>query len=156
MSWAEIKKAINSTLGTNTFKPLDKMISEISDYTKNVRALVRSDDEYYNVCNDETLNPNHEASFFIARIPQTKGSFRIKMSCDSNTVQKKIIIYHGYDEGYLKREEIIISAYTTEITHDVFFTENAPISIHTSDTFGGCTFSICAKEVNLNGFEKFE
>ena len=27
MSWAEIKHALNSTLGTDDFKPLDKMIS---------------------------------------------------------------------------------------------------------------------------------
>lgn len=156
MWWAEIKKAINSTLGTSNFKPLDKMISEFANYTKKVKALVRSDDEYYNVCMNTTLNPESEKGFFIARVPQTKGSFRIKMTCQSHSIEKKIVIYHGYEEGYMKKEEIIIPAYTPEMTYDVFFTEDTGISIHTNDKFSDCSFSICAKEVNLNGFEKFE
>lgn len=35
MSWSKIKKAINSSLGTSNFKPLDKIIIEAFNYIKN-------------------------------------------------------------------------------------------------------------------------
>lgn len=156
MSWAEIKKAINSTLGTKNFKSLDRMITEFTQSTKEVKALARSDDEYYNVCHERTVNELGESNFFIAYIPVDEGSFRLKMSFKSDTDNREIIILHGYPEGFMKREKITIPYYTSELSYDVFIDSDVQINIYTSDVFSNCTMSICAKEVNLNGFEKFK
>ena len=47
MSWAETKSAINSTVGTEKFKPLDKIVEDLILKTANTQAITITQDGHY-------------------------------------------------------------------------------------------------------------
>lgn len=47
MSWAETKSAINSTVGTDKFKPLDKIVEDLILKTANTQAITIDKNGYY-------------------------------------------------------------------------------------------------------------
>ena len=47
MSWAETKSAINSTVGTGNFKPLDKIVEDLISKAANTQAITINKNGYY-------------------------------------------------------------------------------------------------------------
>ena len=72
--WAGIKHALNSTLGTKDFKPLDKIIS--NDF-KNQWSMYASDDIYYPLSNLTGAVYRGESEWFY--YPQ-----KFKMNCNGS------------------------------------------------------------------------
>ena len=66
--WAGIKHALNSTLGTEDFIPLDKLI-------KGQRTLAASDATIAVLVNSTTAITNQEVKYSF--VPKTKGAVRI-------------------------------------------------------------------------------
>ena len=47
MSWAETKSAINSTVGTEKFKPLDKIVEDLISKVTKTQAITINENGYY-------------------------------------------------------------------------------------------------------------
>lgn len=108
MSWAEIKYAINSTLGTNKFKPLNELI--ISEG----KQLVASDTDFLRI--DKTAdvggvgvtnaNPSPEVTIVTIK-PVVGGSVRMSVNLDlyksATTSSRYTVAYvHVYINGVKK------------------------------------------------------
>lgn len=92
MSWAEIKHAINSSLGTDDFKPLNELIN-------GTKGLVASDNLYMNLVTSNisvssrdtytipiNVNINWNGSFRLSGVFYTNTNYRGKLEVYKNNV----------------------------------------------------------------------
>ena len=90
--WAEIKHAINSTIGTNKFKPLNEIIHDL--YWEG-RELVVSDELYKRLWSGTQAFPvsssNQQADMSIIKFT-TDGSISIRGTFNNNKAYLKISI----------------------------------------------------------------
>ena len=82
--WTEIKKALNSSLGTSKFEPLDKKLSKSAE--KQILSYSDSPEDLYAVLATDLPTPNTDTEIFFEKITMKNGgSFAIKKS-DSGDV----------------------------------------------------------------------
>lgn len=91
--WKEIKRAINSTLGTSDFKPLDQIITD-------GKGLVASDNLYYQL-NSATMSSEGSATRTInTATMHASGSMRAKAKASMYGTYSMISLY-VYKNGTL-------------------------------------------------------
>lgn len=143
--WAGIKHAINSTLGTDKFKPLDKLID---DSIKGTRTLAASDAVL------KVLHGGSEVEDFTKTFAvNTTGSIRIKVSgrMSNNTSAFQVYITLESTSGAVVASQNISNA-TGTVTIDVpiskdtytLMVEKTPGGISGSPTPKISNVSICA------------
>lgn len=118
--WAGIKHAINSTLGTDEFKPLDKLID---DSIKGTRTLAASDAVL------KVLHGGSEVEEFTKTFTvNTTGSIRIKVSgrMSNNTYAFRVFITLETTSGVVVASQIISDPTNTgTVTIDVPISKDA-------------------------------
>ena len=155
--WAGIKYAINSTLGTNDFKPLDKLLN---DLVVEQSMIVASDDLYENF------------SSLKVTLPKTDGTTTTSAS-SVHPVKLKIKIYgtlrlkgdvartsqaSGYFHVYKNNEEVYTwrSLYSDSNTSESI---SVDISVEPGDlitfSLGGTNYSTRAGNVTIQNFAAY-
>lgn len=94
MGWVEIKHAVNSTLGTSDFKPLDKLIE---DYFASQYTMIESDDLYFKFAKETlpTFTANTETEINTKFKATRNGNMKIGVDFDlvlnatNNTIRVK-------------------------------------------------------------------
>ena len=72
MSWAETKSAINSTVGTEKFKPLDKIVEDIILKVANTQAITITQDGHY-LPNKDSIGFSSVEVSVLATLPNASG-----------------------------------------------------------------------------------
>ena len=151
--WAGIKKALNSTLGTSEFKPLDQLIAE-------ERNLVASDNLYrYLYAGEITKYADTTELTAFSFQSNRKGSIRLKFNakCQSSAGQKSIRIYRN---NYKVSNDITIpTAFTeTDTSIDISVGKGDVITIKAYYSVANASLPItirnariCANELNISG-----
>lgn len=120
MSWGEIKLSINSTLGTNDFKPLDKLIDDYATLVK-LRFVVR---------NYATAN---------YRVPIQGSKFRMNFSGEVG-IQSPTVIINGIEKNGTQTTAggapNYFYAYNVEAGDIVEVTGKTVVDIYAKPTFG--------------------
>lgn len=157
--WAGIKHALNSTLGTDDFIPLDKMIS-------NQMRMVESD-EVYSYLESFTIEQKgyaEEEKFvnYPAKIKMTRyGKAYLKATIDRNTVDAniKFRIFKNNELIYTFEKRWDSSGNTFEISQKIDFVPNDVFSfdmctrnLEDSDTR---TSTLTVKNFTINGTMKY-
>lgn len=123
MSWSKIKKAINSTLGTSDFKPLDKIISEAFEFIKTklsklTNSLTSGENEFKvkrsKECDfadkaSQTAIPNISVSF-IADADGTDITIPISIPCEKAGIYA---ITWAHFDGPNNRGQKVLEFYET-------------------------------------------
>lgn len=151
--WAGIKHALNSTLGTSNFKPLDQLIAEERD-------LVASDNlyKYFHVGSKDTVTVANNDIEVFNFVSKRNGSIRIKSQAitttSGNNVQFRI-----YEDNVLLYEE---SFFTTlkDISTDIQINKekNYKIALYSKSQQKArlTNTRICANELDISGIEIME
>lgn len=147
--WAGIKKALNSTLGTSEFKPLDQLIAEGRD-------LVASDNLFRYLYAGEYNTGSVEEKTIFKFKTNRDGSFRLKFNSKS--------AYNGYDrnlEVYRDGERVYQfqppqNYEDVETTVDIQCYKGAEFEIKVGTNGSTASFSvkdmrICASELDITG-----
>ena len=94
--WGEIKKSLNSTVGTEKFEPLDKIVSE--EKFKNIALVYSSGEDYilHSFFEEQINSPNNQDVFLEKKIRMKIGGTLGVVGLGSNfnlIVQKNGIEY---------------------------------------------------------------
>lgn len=152
MGWAKIKKAINSTLGTGEFQPLDEIILG----TKGLKA---SDNFYTQIYQGDAIRGSAEPNSKIMPVTlkmNWQGSFRLKVtsykanSGGNFSVLINDVISTGFDSTYSSFGDTFI---------DVSFNKGDIIKFKLTGTGNGFIYvnqiSMYADVVDLSAFEMY-
>jgi hypothetical protein len=118
--WKEIKYALNSSLGTPSFKPLDIIVKESGKNGKKLIAPSDPQDNIYYYCWFEDRVSNGEEKFF-------EKQFKMKASGGCKIWASGKGTFKVYKNGNLYKSEVLKSPTTVDILVD--FAENDVISI---------------------------
>lgn len=119
MSWAMIKKALNSSLGRQDFMPLNEQINSL-------KALYASDEVYH-------TQPITGISFELARDDSATVPFSIKMMCDGTAYFKLT-----YDFDVSRAFNVLLNVYKNSEFIDSFridMQKSSLISYKNGDVF---------------------
>lgn len=141
MGWAKIKKAINSTLGTSEFKPLDEII-------KGQKSLLVSDNLYYSfptlTFENVTSGENNRVVKDVMKF-KCPGSCRIEIGSFSldatSTSQVNAIVYING----INRCSLWGSTLSTELT----FNEGDILSIGLSQIINGEKYTATVNNMKI-------
>lgn len=117
MSWAEIKNAVNSTVGTNNFKPLNEIIRGNWNLIESDKVYISEVPEY--TSSSETYNISNSFRF---KAPGT-AKIRLKASYESNTTYNFEIYKNGAIYKTISQSGND-TAYKTTIQGTISFVEN--------------------------------
>lgn len=143
MIWAEIKKALNSTLGTNNFKSLDEII-------KGEKVFAPSNAEYISlISNSYSVNVGEELTLPVSFTPQIDGKIRLKLrvNCQTVTTVGKFLV---------NSEEVKVfngNSYKSENNIDIDVVAGTTYTFgikSTSGTFTIETLNICCTIIDLS------
>lgn len=143
--WTGIKRALNSTLGTANFKPLDKWITEQT-------RMIVSDDVYENLADfvlsaeaHSTVQGYHPAKLKMSRV----GTFRVSGKTSLlNHEDLKFIVYKNGSEYYSAIMSGDVSAYPS-INVDVPFLVGDEIAFY----FGFTNYTNIKRNFVLSEFQ---
>lgn len=150
--WAGIKHALNSTLGTEDFKPLDKFIIE-------QKKLVASDDIYLELEDfsvSTVYNGNQVSAYYPKKIKMIgDGSMRIKgvLTPSSNsTARRSIVVYLNEQEVYFA-EWGPSSTTTQAFQKDISYKNKDVISflINVANTVSSSNVTATVENFSING-----
>ena len=122
--WKEIKYALNSSLGTPSFKPLDIIVKESEKNGKRLIAPSNPQDNIYYYCWNGNRVSNEEEKFF-------EKQFKMKASGGCKICAAGYGTFNIYKNGNLYKSEVlgISGAKPTAVDILVDFAENDVISI---------------------------
>lgn len=122
--WKEIKYALNSSLGTPSFKPLDIIVKESEKNGKRLIAPSNPQDNIYYYCWLEDRVSNKEEKFF-------EKQFKMKASGGCKIRASGIGTFKVYKNGNLYKSEVLETPTGRPTTVDILvdFAENDVISI---------------------------
>ena len=92
MSWAETKSAINSTVGTEKFKPLDKIVEDIVLKVANAQAITINENGYYLPNEDSIGFSSVEVS---VKLPTGLSAIATGSFKPSSNITSTLAIEHG-------------------------------------------------------------
>lgn len=118
--WTEIKYALNSTLGTDKFQPLDKLLY-------NGKSLVASENLYMILFESEEYEEN--TNIILPKKIKTKssGSFRVNTKI-AGPYPGRRTYFRIYINGILLKEEYQTGSDYEEVTYDVIYLAGDEIS----------------------------
>lgn len=119
MSWAEIKNAVNSTVGTNNFKPLNEIIRGNWNLIESDKVYISEVPEYTSSSSSETYNISNSFRF---KAPGT-ANIRLRASYESTTTYNFEIYKNGTIYKTITRSGND-TAYITVIQDTISFVEN--------------------------------
>lgn len=147
MSWAKIKKAINSTLGTKDFKPLDKLI------LGEKRFVAQSDIVLHSFISGETkLTDYFISDKFVSKL---NGTLLLKIggSGGGSTSYTYRIYENGveiYKSGYVDMNNKLKTHYLNVVAGNKYH-------IHVTENYSGTTYlttlQLCGMVMDTNYFE---
>ncbi len=136
--WAGIKYALNSTLGTAGFKPLDKLI--VDNITSNIKVAA-SDIPIKVLVNSATIphtSDDTEMATFTAKV---SGTVRVKASISgSTTTTKKLWCVRDSTGGTLKTASTKDS---DSLSIDFNVVKGGTYTVHMSTTATGLIVDAC-------------
>ena len=154
--WAGIKHALNSTLGTTKFKPLDKLLTDaIINQTQTISSdevLLLLDDFAVNVASVGTQELYHPTYLKAIRSGTIRIKGSISISGSFSTFSYKFIIYKNQDVVYSQNTEeqsIEFSVDTDIQTNDVL-----RLYLYIKATGGSLGKSITVKNIQICGTVK--
>lgn len=139
--WKEIKKAINSTLGTSDFKPLDQIITD-------GKGLVASDNLYYRL----NSYSGDELTTMLTATMNVKGSMRIKASASGFGSSERVTVT-VYKNNSLSAS-VTVTSTSTEVSTDFSFNAKDSIRVEAArnNTLGHTvTLWLCATPIDISG-----
>lgn len=139
--WAYIKKALNSSLGTNDFLPLNEIIL-------GQRSLVASDAPFYTLLSSSVstdLQSPQTAADFVAR---TNGSVRIVVNARASLTDRRIDI-GIYENDILIDSGKVIGPDATDVSFDIKIVKGNAYKIK-FNSYDGYTVRINNIKINAN------
>lgn len=154
MPEAITKYAINSTLGTEDFKPLDQLIAEERD-------LVASDNlyKYFHVGNKDIVTVGKKDIAVFNFVSKRNGSIRIKSQAVMTTISDEAG-FRIYQDNVLLYEEVFYKT-LIDISTDIQINKGKDYKIAIYSRLSGLTARltntrICANELDISGIEIME
>lgn len=151
--WAGIKYAINSTLGTSDFKPLDKMIL-------GMRSLQASDNVYMTLSGFPSAAPNNGQTEIVSHpqsiTPYTSGSLKFKVyyvTVQSGYTSPELYfnVYINGSRAYRDTLSPGPSGTTTEHTLQISYQAGDVITLEVSVKSGGDLIQFSSSKVEILG-----
>lgn len=146
MAWEEIKYAVNSTLGTDEFLPLDEII-------KNLKTYVASDEHIIDLVTSQisvqAISTTPVQIGFIK--PKVNGSIRLKVTGYRVTTGYNLNLGISRDGGEIEQVGSFSTSEDT-LTEDIIIHNNEEISIlvYTNRGNGYVTGDITSASINAS------
>ena len=129
--WKEIRKALNNTLGTNNFKPLNEQINthfeqtkaQTNEQTKTIESYILRNKRFIPSSNTLMIWDNYfELISTTAGVKKVIGTFKPYISGFANIVFSAYTLHNGYchaiiniyEEDTLKRTQTVYTESSTE------------------------------------------
>ena len=153
--WAEIKHAINSTLGTEDFKSLDKII-------RSMRSLQASDDVYMNLIplsissvsygKTQTFTSSQSLTAYSSGSLKLKYDYTVPTTGDSGRSNKLNILINNEVVSTYNLSTSATSSNLTQTTDEIFYNMGDKISFNVEVTGGNnSTFTTSCSGVQILG-----